>query len=451
MLNKDLGQVFTPASVAKFMVDWLCQFNPNKIYDPCYGGGAFYHALENKNILYEATEIDPRFVVEPFVVQADYLTHDWKRKYGCIVCNPPYMKVSKVENKNQIYDLFYKYTCQKISGYANLATLFLMKALYQLDDNGQLAFIMPFDFLSANYGVVIKRILKEMRCKVQFIRLTCEKEVFPTVTTSIVIVLVDRSRSSDHISFHTIESLDNLYALKGSHLKVEIDSIDPSTKWVHYFQEAPKKLDPSLYKGYASILKYGKFSRGIATGCDKFFILKPSELKQYGLTQDDCIPCLAKLKDLNSNIFTDEDFEKLVQNDRKVFLVNLEKNTTKEVQNYIKLGESSGICSNYTLRNRSPWYKLEKRTKSTIWLGVFSRNNFKLIKNNTNLVTLTTIHGFFPNQLGLKYQDALFQYLSSDEGLLQIKSFSRKSANNLNAVQPGDLNKLKVPDFSSGG
>lgn len=451
MLNKDLGQVFTPASVAKFMVDWLCQFNPNKIYDPCYGGGAFYHVLENKNILYEATEIDPRFVVDPFVVHADYLIHDWDKKHGCIVCNPPYMKMSKVGNKNQISDLFYKYTCQKISGYTNLSTLFLMKALYQLEDAGRLAFIMPFEFLSANYGVVIKRILKEMHCKVQFIRLTCEKEVFPTVTTSVVIVLVDKSLSSDHISFYTIESLEDLYDLKGSHVKVDFESIDPSTKWFHYFQEAPKELKSISHNTYVSILKYGRFSRGISTGCDKFFILKPSELKQHGLTQDDCIPCLAKLKDLNSNIFTDEDFEKLVQDDRKIFLVNLEKNNTKEVQNYIKLGESLGICDNYTLKNRTPWYKLEKRGRSIIWFGVFSRNNLKIIKNNTNLVTLTTIHGFFPNQLGLKYQDALFQYLSSDEGLLQIKSLSRKSANNLNVVQPGDLNKLRVPDFNLGG
>ena len=446
--QKRFGQFFTPDAVAAFMVDWVLDSEANAVFDPAFGLGAFRAAIDDRaDVQFTGCEVDAT-VVEfwerntgeraDFIAIEDYLL-SWGGQYANIVCNPPYMRFQKFLNRDVVIREFKKNLGMKLSGYMNTASAFLLKSLSELSAHGRLAYIMPLEFLNTGYGTLVKQKLVESGHLCSIISFDCEKDIFPDATTSVGIILYDKAVYHIDVQFFRLQSIDELAALGSLQPVAEVprSALDPQAKWLPHFQGTAFSVDRQKT---TTLAHFGKFSRGIATGANAFFVLNPTSVAARRLGTTECVPCIAKSSQIKTAVFRDADFA-----NNPVFLFSVTGNPPKAAEDYIRFGESEGYHERFLTRNRKPWYKTETRSPSPLLFGVFSRNGYKVILNKTKALNLTCYHGFQPNLLGVAYVEYLFLYLSSQTGRQIVARSMRQYGRALDKFEPNDLNDALVP------
>jgi len=135
----------------------------------------------------------------------------------------------------------------------------------------------------------------------------------------------------------------------------------------------------------------------------------------------------------------------LISKNNPVLLFSVDGDHTEWADKYIQYGVVSKFNERFLTKNRTPWYKTEKRAPSPLLLGVFSRGGYKIILNESNALNLTCFHGFQPNTFGADYVKRLFLYFQSKAGREIISLAIRKYGNNLDKFEPNDLNGALVP------
>jgi adenine-specific DNA-methyltransferase len=132
MINKNLGQYFTTNDVLKEKMFTFILNNPKYILEPSIGHGNLIVYIKDKlpQITFDMYEIDPSLTLLDglqieSVIYRDFLKENILKTYKTIIGNPPYIKKTK----------------------GNLYIDFTKKCYDLLDDNGELIFIVPADFL----------------------------------------------------------------------------------------------------------------------------------------------------------------------------------------------------------------------------------------------------------------------------------------------------------------
>jgi len=301
--RKDYGQFFTPVPVARLMAKWIMKGNPKTILDPAFGLGVFYDEVikidRNNQIMLTGYEID-NSIIDYFnhngrkpnlqIINSDYLEAEVGLFDG-IICNPPYMRFQKFLKRHDVLPKIEEKIGKKLVGYSNISSVFLVKSLKELNNNGHSAYIMPFEFFNTGYGKEIKKSLLENHLLKQIIIFSNEKEIFPDATTTVCVLLCKNDGKKDSIKITIIktnEEIDKISDISNFYQQ-EITPSDLSydKKWTPIIlslfseQERPD--------GFCKLSLYGSFTRGIATGANEFFYLL---FNQYG--------DLEKLKKLNS-------------------------------------------------------------------------------------------------------------------------------------------------------
>lgn len=451
--RKAFGQFFTPPAIAKFMVEWVLQSGINSLYDPAFGLGVFYEASLDfcQKINFTASEIDSRVVDfwkkqnedTRFIKIEDYLL-SWGGRHKNIVCNPPYMRFQKFLNRDEVCNGFKRELSFDLSGYTNTASAFLLKSISEMDGSGRLAYIMPLEFLNSGYGSFVKERLISSGHLVSIISFNCEKDIFSDATTSVGIILYDSKEKYSSVNFYSINSVDelqNFSKILPTRIVATCD-LNPSNKWLPYFQLTEVIMNCSLM---VTLAYYGKFSRGIATGANEYFLLTPTLARERNLSETECIPCISKSSQVQKIIFKQVDFDDLVRNNNPVLLFSANGEHTESADKYIQYGVANKFNERFLTKNRTPWYKTEKRVPAPLLLGVFSRGGYKIILNESNALNLTCFHGFQPNIFGVDYVKKLFLYFQSKAGREIISLAIRKYGDNLDKFEPNDLNGALVP------
>lgn len=225
--RKEYGQYFTPNLISALMVKWVLKNKPCKVLDPAFGLGVFYDEFKkntsSKGLNFYAYEIDEQILnhyqsntnlnnTNLYLKRKDFLFEDYK-VYNSIICNPPYMKIKNIKERKKIINTLSKKIGIDISGNINSSSIFLLKSLFQLNDNGNLAFIMPYEFFNTNYGVMVKRYLTENRFLKQIVILNNEKDIFLETTTTICILLCKKDYKNDLIKISQVNNIQELKSI----------------------------------------------------------------------------------------------------------------------------------------------------------------------------------------------------------------------------------------------
>lgn len=451
--RRAFGQFFTPPAVARFMVDWTLASGVQSLHDPAFGLGAFFDAAAHHGkVRFSGSERDPEILRyyraataggSAAIREEDYLL-SWGQRFDAIVCNPPYMRFQRFLSRKAVFSQFEQQLRFRISGYTNSASAFLVKSLSELRPRGRLAYVMPLEFLNTGYGAAVKERLIAERCSLTFIRLNCEKDVFPDAITSVGILLLDSGRPSNAVSFFSVQSLEDLSTVLDSApvSKVPYGDLAPNGKWLVHFQPRQVRVDSAKT---GSLRQYGRFSRGIATGANEFFVLRGSRVRDLRLPPSEVTLCITKSRQIGNPVLTKSDLEDLVSSDESVFLFRPGPQPSPAAVAYVEEGERNRLHERFLLRHRTPWHKTEARRPAPLMLGVFSRGNYKVLRNRTPALNLTCFHGFTPNLLTMRYVDRLFLYLASETGRRIIATCSREYGNSLTKYEPQDLNGAPAP------
>lgn len=460
--RKDFGQFFTPNPVSRLMAQWVLKDKPETILDPAFGLGVFYDEIiklnSNSLLHYFGYEIDKKIISyikglnsKPSltVYNSDYLEAE-PRAFDAIICNPPYMRFQKFLNRHNVLPIIEKQIGKKLIGYSNIASVFLVKALNELKENGSLSFIMPFEFFNTGYGKEIKKSLLDKHLLKQVIIFSNEKEIFPEATTTVCVLLCKNDAIETPIKITQIKSadvLEKITDISGFFQKtINASKLPYSQKWTPILMSLFSKN--SIPNGFTKLSTYGSFTRGIATGANKFFALRKGEIHKWGLANKSICKCITKSAQIRKPVFTQDDFAQLYDLDKPVHCLNITNTPSNQEMGYINEGELHGYHERYLTKMRSPWYKLEKRTASPILCGVFNRGRVKVIRNLTEAISFTCFHCFYPNILGMPLVNKIFVYMLSDIGQEIIKSNKRSYGDNLDKFEPSDLNDTLFPNSS---
>lgn len=454
--RKKYAQFFTPEPVAKIMIDWvLDKRKVQSLLEPAFGLGVFSRLIleHKKDISITSFDVDP--VIFEIAKQnfkkysnidyflEDYLFNDWSNKYDAIICNPPYFKFHDYKNKKALEEIKKRLEVN-LSGFTNIYTLFLLKSIYQLKDNGRAAYIIPSEFLNSDYGKSVKEYLIKSNVLKHIIIFDFQEKLFDDALTTSAIILIEKNYSSDKISFSNIRSLKDLEIYPNVPTnEYEVEKLNSSIKWRAFYSEQNSKK----FKNLIPFKNVAKVVRGIATGANDYFSFNRRKANEFTIANDFLIPCITKSKDIKSPFFTKEDFKELEKKNANVYLINACSNESDiNIKKYIELGEEKKFNKRHLTSKRTPWYSLENRPPSPIWVGVFNRNGLRFIRNEANIRNLTTFHCVYPSQ-GLFCQiniDLLFAYLLTDVAKQIFNDNRREYGGGLKKIEPNDLNDAFV-------
>lgn len=452
---KKYGQYFTPDIIATFMVKW-CGKDGANFLDPAVGNGIFISKMHEyfRDIKSEGFEIDYNILnffqsnKNYSIHNEDFLLSTFKNKYDSIVCNPPYNKFQKVNNRQEIIDYFEDETGLRFTLYSNQYVYFLYKCLLQLNNKGRLAFIIPSEFLNSKFGEQIKEYF--LKNKILKAVINLDYSVFETAITTSCILLVENQIQPTidfiNVNEQDMEKLDasDLKALSEASNVVSYNEINAKEKWSNYF----KKQDSySNYKNLVNLSQFAKVSRGIATGANNFFILNKSLIEHNNISEKFLEPCITSSTQVKDTIFTSKSFNDLVIKDKRVFLLDIKGEPDTSLEKYIKYGEEIEVNKKYLPSKRNPWYSMEQGEISPIWLSSAFRENIKVIRNIAKVKNLTTFHGLKIYDEFSNLIDILFCYLLTDVGQDILKNNTKSIGGGLNKFQPSDYNNSKVLDL----
>ena len=132
MTKNKLGQYFTTHPLLKEKVFEFILNNPSNILEPSIGQGDLIDFVSSKipSVVFDMYEIDSKIkllegIEKEKVVYGDFMNQIISKKYKTIIGNPPYVKSKK----------------------GNLYIDFTEKCYHLLEENGELIFIVPSDFL----------------------------------------------------------------------------------------------------------------------------------------------------------------------------------------------------------------------------------------------------------------------------------------------------------------
>ncbi|HOF81853.1 MAG: N-6 DNA methylase [Bacteroidales bacterium] len=467
--RRKFAQFFTPFQLATLMADWLLgNKNLKTVLEPAFGLGVFSRALISKksDLSIKGFDIDEKIFAESkeifnntSIVELhlkDYMFNDWNNKYDGIICNPPYFKFHDYDNKTILNEIKNRLKI-KLSGFTNLYTLFLLKSIYQLNPNGRLAYIIPSEFLNSDYGKHVKSALTKNNVLRHIVVFDFEENIFDDALTTACILLCSNDKHNQKVKFSTIKEIDDLELIRTYISEYPLYSIDDSTfnnnklepkvKWRKYYQ----KQNGIRYKNLIPFSSAAKVVRGIATGANEYFTFSKSKANQYGIDKKYLLPCICKAVDVRDNFFTEDNYHSLIKSDRQTYLLNANDSKDENVLKYIDFGEKTGIDKKYLTANRTPWYSLENRPPSPIWVSVFNRSGLKFIRNEANIFNLTTFHCVYPVQNSLFDNiniDVLFAYLLTDIAREIFEDNCREYGNGLQKFEPNDLNKAMMLDLT---
>lgn len=330
-------------------------------------------------------------------------------------------------------------------GYSNISSVFLVKSLRELSSNGNLAYIMPFEFFNTGYGQEIKKSLLENHLLKQIIIFLNEKEIFQDATTTVCVLLCKNDGQDEPIKITIIKANEEINKITDVSVfyqrKILSSALPYNKKWTPIIlslfseQEVPS--------GFHKLSFYGVFTRGIATGANEFFALTKSKIEKWNLCNNIC-KCITKSSQIRQAIFTEQDFNRLYNADKPVHCLDVKDH--EQIQKYIREGEKLGYHKRYLTKARHPWYKIENRKPAPILFGVFNRGRLKVIRNFSTAINFTCFHSFYPNMFGQHLVNKLFVYLLSDIGQQIIKTNKRSYGNKLDKFEPGDLNDSLCPN-----
>lgn len=467
--RKKFAQFFTPFSIAKLITNWLLNNQKLKtVLEPAFGLGVFSRALLSikKDINIKGFEIDKTIYSESNMIFTnqdnviielkDYMYNDWENKYDGIICNPPYFKFHDYDNKKIIKEIENRLQI-RLNGFTNLYTLFFLKSIYQLDNNGRLAYLIPSEFLNSDYGKLVKLSLIKSRILRHIIVFNFDENVFEDALTTACIILCSNDNNFQKVNFTTIQKLEEINNLEkyiNEYPNFEITSntyplneLDPEVKWRKYYQ----KQNSLAFKNLVPFTNVAKVVRGIATGANDYFTFSKPKARKYKIEEDSLLPCICKSADVKNNFFTINDFNNLKESDRLIYLFDGHASKNEHVQKYIDLGEKQGVNKKYLTSCRTPWFLIENRPPSPIWVSVFNRSGLKFIRNEAKISNLTTFHCIYPVKSDLFNSinvDLLFAYLLTDVAKNIFEDNRREYGNGLQKFEPNDINKSMILDLS---
>jgi adenine-specific DNA-methyltransferase len=436
-LRNKLGQFATPASLASDIVrhalSLLGQDQRIRFLEPGFGTGSFYSALLRSvpaSCIEVATgyEIDAQYVQQSTSLwdgtglrlhHADFTKAEPPEteagKYDLVVCNPPYVRHHHLDSsqKQELQALVSQRLKFQMNGLSGLYTYFMVLSQAWMSKGGIGAWLVPSEFMDVNYGRKVKEFLVSRVTLNRIHRFDPNEVQFEDALVSSVVVFFTNASPSDN---HQVEfSFGGTLDEPRASTLVKLDQLRKTPKWTHLPRLAVEN-DPQ--SGPGTLADLFAIKRGLATGCNSFFVLTPEQVQRFNLPAQFLRPIFPSPRDVADNeILADDDGEPLIPKRRYLLHCDLSEERIRAehapLWQYLEQGVEKGIHQRYLCRHREPWYSQENRPPAPFlctYMGrptARSQSPFRFILNHSQATAANVYLMLYPKaKLATLLQDS---------------------------------------------
>lgn len=460
---RDKGQFWTPSWVAEPMVSYVAD-KTDLVFDPATGRGAFFEALlklNKKKISYFGTDIDADVLADEiynnkncFVEERDFIKNPPQRKFKSIVANPPYIRHHRIDEETKLIlkHLSAAITGFAIDGRAGYHIYFFIQALNLLEKNGKLAFIMPADTCEGTFATKLWKWISEKYCIKAVITFNEKTTPFPNVDTNAIIFLIKNSKPTE--SFYWVKSSqaysrDLLEFVSSKFKKKTFASLEIIDRKLKEAIDTGLTRPEQNHDGFKFYLNdFARVMRGIATGSNEFFFLTAGQVNKIGIPKEFIKRAIGRTKDAIRSTINEADILKLENKARPTYLLSISGHDTfpKSVSDYLKVGVEMGLPDRSLIKQRKPWYKMEKREIPPMLFAYLGRRNTRFILNDAGVLPLTGFLCVYPIYSDKTYINNLWEALNHPDTLENLNLVGKSYGSGAIKVEPGNLGKLPIPE-----
>ena len=203
---------------------------------------------------------------------------DWVEKFphvfanggfDIIIGNPPYVRMQGLQKSYpRMVEYYNKNYISATSNY-DIYVLFMEKSLQLINSQGVVSYILPHKFLITDFGVGIRKFLAENRAIESILHFGSEL-VFADASTYTCIINLDRQQK-EKILFKKINPVEISQSFEWDRMDYTLLS---SNNWDLQSEKVFQVIEKIKEQPYRVGDVFDKIYQGIASGGDKFFVLK---------------------------------------------------------------------------------------------------------------------------------------------------------------------------------
>lgn len=379
-----LGQFATPPGLARDVVAAAVSLLPDgstiQFLDPAFGTGSFYSALSglvpsSRIESAQGFEVDPHYgdAAKMLWAGTGLRLHlvDFTRaappekdleRFNLVVCNPPYVRHHHLNEgeKRHLQAAVADRTGIALNGLSGLYCYFLALSRAWMAAGGVGAWLVPSEFMDVNYGAQLKRFLLENVSLLRIHRFDPDDVQFADALVSSAVVFFRNTPPSD---VQTVEfSFGGSLAEPKVSESLAAEDSRGASKWTSWPRRSVRPERPTG----GTLADLFHIKRGLATGCNRFFILSPAQCAEYEIPRAFLKPILPSPRDLDGDeIPADENGDPDIAQRRFLLDCRLPWDDVRAehpaLWAYLRRGIEAGVDRRYLCRHREPWYSQENR------------------------------------------------------------------------------------------
>ena len=447
--DENLGQVFTSAILAKFMIGLLresLKLNCT-ILDPCIGPNTFFEAMTEdfSNCHLKGIEIDPSLITEEInkfydspkrnLINGSFFDLPISEKFDIVVQNPPYVRQELLsDGVNSKESIRYKVPTllSTIPSQSNLYIYFLLKSILHLKEDGVMVAVIYDSWLYSSFGNFLKEsFLKLGRLESIY---HFKKSAFDNVEIgATVIKFVKANNHKKSISYFPLNDLNDLRTYNG--LNARCLKLKQQELLTYNFNNQSKiNYKSNLFKELKTIVSQ-PIQRGTSAIVNSHFIFSKNELPELK-------PIIKDVSQIKTYSVNQENAYILAVNGS---ISNETKQYLESVKNEIlKTPAQKFIAVKRNIESKRDWYKINLKARGNFIFNYYLRNNIDFIYNPNKFLSSDNFYILNIN----KNELANFAILNSSFTRLNILSNSRSQGNGLRKIQLYEFKEVKVIDIN---
>ncbi|WP_339724658.1 Eco57I restriction-modification methylase domain-containing protein [Maribacter stanieri] len=439
MNKKSLGSYYTPIRLANVIADYCFEYfeqDSISILEPSVGDGNFAAAIsENLHLdrfntvnltiveresaeLAKAIErCNPAVNLRP--VHSDYLNfhNSDNNLFSLIIGNPPYVKSSLLEKEQKdICKSIHIDSGLKDKKINNIWTAFLVSAIQKLQNNGVVAFVLPLELLQVKFSEEIRDLLKSSFDRLEVFMFD-ELQFQECKGQDTVLIIGYKQHQIPGTYYTTIENIEELENRNFS-LMQNISVSESNTKWTHHFLSPDEHQFLVNLKSQLNLTPYFVDNKaGIVTAANDYFIVN-DEIVRKNRLRSYSKPIVQKGFYVNGSVtFEDEDFDKLVQEDKPTYLLDFNtvnsNKLSKSLLNYLAIGTDRELETRFKCRQRKHWYKVPNIAKQSEAFFFKRAHEYpKLLKNNADAYVTDSAY-MVESKKGYQIENIIYSFYNS--------------------------------------